>query len=329
MGQEQEIDYNPNKQSYSCIGRLENNYKDLSFEKLKSEIIKSVKSIKKDKNKKISIKNKLIQKEYNILEKYIDFDKEHLKNLKKGFRDLCRYRDIKPYEYNSIEINTEKKFINASPINIYSNSNLIATQGPMSNTIEDFWIMVDQYKCNIIIMLCNLIEENKQKCAYYWDIKNEMMKFKINIISKEEKKFSNNIIIIRQIKLINKETNIEKNITQIQYLGWPDNNIPLGNGYFEAFNFMFGQLEKLKGDGSGIIHCSAGVGRTGTFIASYFLFKEINDQIKDINLKKINFSVFNIVRKLKELRLNMVQNVDQYKFIYNFVNYLLIKIYKI
>ena len=205
MGQEQEIDYNPNKQSYSCIGRLEDKYKDLSYEKLKGEIVKSVKSIKKNKNKKISVKNKLVQKEYYILQKYIDFDEEHLQHLKKGFRDLCRYRGIKPYEYNSIEINTKKRFINASPINIYSNSNIIATQGPIPNTIEDFWVMVDQYKCNIIIMLCNLIEENIQKCAYYWDIKNEMIKYKIIIISKEEKKFNKNIIIIRQIKLIKKQ----------------------------------------------------------------------------------------------------------------------------
>ena len=110
MGQEQEIDYNPNKESYSCIGRLEDNYKDLSYEKLKDEIIKSIISIKKHKYKKIHIKNKLIRKEYQILQKYIDFDTDHLKNLKKSFRDLCRYRDITSYEYNSIEINTETKY---------------------------------------------------------------------------------------------------------------------------------------------------------------------------------------------------------------------------
>lgn len=195
MGQEQDIDYNPNKQSYSCIGRLENNYRDLSYEKLKNEIIKSIKSIKKHENKKIAIKTKLIQNEYNILQKYIDYDTEHLKYLKKGFRELCRYRGIKTYEYNSIEINTNTKFINASPINIFSNCNLIAAQGPMLNTIEDFWIMVDQYKCNIIIMLCNLNEENKEKCAYYWDIKKEMIKYKINIISKEQKNLIKTLLL--------------------------------------------------------------------------------------------------------------------------------------
>ena len=71
-----------------------------------------------------------------------------------------------------------------------------------------------------------------------------------------------------------------------------------------------------------VVHCSAGVGRTGTFISMYFLEKEIKDQINN-NVKEIQFSIFNLVRKLKEMRLYMVQSEAQYKFIYDFVNYLL------
>ena len=73
-----------------------------------------------------------------------------------------------------------------------------------------------------------------------------------------------------------------------------------------------------------MVHCSAGVGRTGTFIAMYYLEKEIKIQIKN-KYDIIKFSIFNLVRKLKEMRLYLVQNSSQYKFIYEFARHLLQK----
>ena len=68
------------------------------------------------------------------------------------------------------------------------------------------------------------------------------------------------------------------------------------------------------------MHCSAGVGRTGTYIAMYYLYKEIMEQ-KDGNI--ITFSIFNLVRKLKEMRLNLVENIMQYQLLYIFAYFLL------
>ena len=71
-----------------------------------------------------------------------------------------------------------------------------------------------------------------------------------------------------------------------------------------------------------VVHCSAGVGRTGTFISAFNLYYEIIEQIKNKNAKII-FSIFNMVRKLKEMRLYSVQNEIQYIFLYKFSKKLL------
>ena len=74
-------------------------------------------------------------------------------------------------------------YINASPVNFYYDKYMILTQGPKLNTIEDFWTMVDQYKCSIIIMLTKLMENSLEKCAYYWDSNFKMNKYTLSLIS--------------------------------------------------------------------------------------------------------------------------------------------------
>ena len=66
---------------------------------------------------------------------------------------------------------------------------MILTQGPKSNTIEDFWIMVEQYKSNRIIMLTKLEEDSVEKCVDYWAPQNQMDKLKLELLSKEHIKF--------------------------------------------------------------------------------------------------------------------------------------------
>jgi len=182
--------------------------------------------------------------------------------------------------------------------------------------------MIDEYNCKVIVMICNLVEDGKEKCAFYYNENFKMNKYKIyieNIIQKES-------YIIRIIKLINLNNKIAKKVNQIHITNWPDNLIPnIQKG--EIFNVLLEiilKAEASKGEGPIVSHCSAGIGRTGTFISIYYLYKEIKDQI-DKKKEFIQFSVFNLVRKLKEMRIAMVQNIIQYKFIIYFVYFILKK----
>lgn len=315
----QESKYNP--ESYSCIPKIENGYKDLSYKELKDEINRHVKIIKrKEKNKDFSYKDH--NQEFLILEVNIDNDDYHQNALKEGIRELCRYSDIKAYEHNNLEINTKTRYINASPIKINNNFLFISTQGPLPNTIEDFWTMVDQYNSNLILMLCNLQELGREKCANYWEI-NKIGNYSIKSKEKENDNIDKRILVEREITIKNNLTNKEKTITQIHYKGWPDHGAPDIKDAYKDFLYMIKKVDTIKNENPGVVHCSAGVGRTGTFISIYCLYKEIMSQIKNENLEYIHFSVFNMVRKLKEMRLLMVQNNEQYKFIYDFIDCLL------
>jgi protein tyrosine phosphatase len=251
----------------------------------------------------------------------------HQNNLIQKFDNKDRYSDIKPYKYNTIQINIDKKdnhYINASPINIIKDKYFISTQGPKDNTVEDFWTMIDEQKCNVIVMLCNLEEAGREKCAKYWH--KTMKKYTIKVEKKEkEEKEKNEIFKIRNLILINNQTKEEKKIVQIHFLGWPDHGIPDKDDerILEAFIEINKIVDENKKYGPIVVHCSAGVGRTGTFISMYFLEKEIKKQLNDPKAKNIQFNIFNLVRKLKEMRLYLVQSNLQYYYIYIFVNYLL------
>ena len=263
-----------------------------------------------------------IQKEFGDLIFLVDEDEIHINYLTQGFDNLNRYNDIKPYQYNNIFINNNKKYINASSINIFKEKYFIATQGPKKETIEDFWTLVDENNSNVIVMLCNEKENGDEKCSNYWSDKNKMKKYKI----KEENIIKQKAYIIREIKLINNSTKNEKIVKQINFKEWPDRDIP--DVEFEKivdiFNNIFNKVDEFKKSNPIVIHCSAGVGRTGTFISIYCLNKEIKKQIND-NVKEIKFSIFNLVRKIKEMRQNSVQTVLQYYFIYAYANYFLLK----
>ena len=231
----------------------------------------------------------------------------------------CRYKDTITYQTNKVILKTTKRYINASWIHIPFKYYFIATQGPLPHTIEDFWTMCYEYKVSVIIMLCNLKENNVDKCSNYWDV-NKLYNFEIRKLED----IKGNDICERKIEIINKKTNERITIKQIQLLCW-DDHTALNMDYFNKIRYLIHWIDKNRNNRSVVVHCSAGVGRTGSFISMYILYHEINQQI--YNEKKseyITFSIMNLVRKMKEMRIFSIENVNQLSSLYDFVYFLLI-----
>ena len=260
-----------------------------------------------------------VEEEYELFMN-LEYHKSYLDIFQDSNPHLDRYSDIKPYKHNTLKMSNKSQYINASPINIQGKQNyFISTQGPKPETIEDFWTMVYDYNSNIVVMLCKLLEGGRKKCENYWEAK--MKSFEI-VIEKEE---TFDMYVVRTLKLKNLEKKDERIVYQFHFTGWPDHGVPdISNGkVFEVFCEINKKVDELnKGKDPIIVHCSAGVGRTGTFVSMYLLEKEIMKQIND-KCDFIRFNIFNLVRKIKEMRMYMVQAPPQYEFIYSFVKYLL------
>ena len=180
-------------------------------------------------------------------------------------------------------------------------------------------------------MLCKLEENGKEKCVEYWEPEKRnifdstvnIYNFKVNYTTEQ----INEDITIRNFHVLNKTTKVEKEIKQIHYGGWPDHEIPKDiQAVYGNILFMFNIVDNIIKQTPNCpicVHCSAGVGRTGTFIALYNIYRDILRQLEDKKSKRISFSLMNLVRKLKEMRLYLVENEKQYKMIYQFISKLL------
>ena len=150
-------------------------------------------------------------------------------------------------------------------------------------------------------------EKNVQKISYQIEYKEDI---KQNLI-------------IRDIRIT--KDNVSKNVIQIQYKGWPDHGIPKIEEAYESFLFMIQYIITTNSNSPVVCHCSAGVGRTGTFLTLFNLYVEIE---RKKNNPEIQFNIFNVVRKLKEMRMLLVQTDTQYWFIYKYIETYLKKLFK-
>ncbi|KAK5930600.1 hypothetical protein CgunFtcFv8_026822 [Champsocephalus gunnari] len=225
-----------------------------------------------------------------------------------------RYVDILPYDYNRVQLTTGNgetgcDYINASFIDGYKESKkYIAAQGPKEETVSDFWRMVWEQQSSIIVMVTRCEEGNRVKCAQYWPSRDREAEIFEEFIVKLNSEDHCPDYTIRHLSLTNKrEKNSEREVTHIQFMSWPDHGVP---GEPHLLLKLRRRVNAFKNFFSGpiVVHCSAGVGRTGTYIGI--------DAMMECLEAEGRVDIYGYVVRLRRQRCLMVQVEAQYILIH-------------
>ncbi|XP_022315951.2 receptor-type tyrosine-protein phosphatase mu-like isoform X6 [Crassostrea virginica] len=226
-------------------------------------------------------------------------------------KDKNRYGNIIAYDHSRVIL----KPVNGDIHDDYTNANYIegykktkayiAAQGPTKTTMNDIWRMVWEEKSRTVIMLTNPTETGKKKCEQYWPDPTETKEYariKVKLVSVE----SHPDFSIRTFHIQKDGEN--RTIKQFHYTTWPDHGVPRFGHSLLLMRQKIRAYDALS-NGPPIVHCSAGVGRTGTYIAV------------DVNLEQAKheglIDVHNFVQLMRTQRVNMVQTLEQYIFVYD------------
>nr|XP_022307684.1 receptor-type tyrosine-protein phosphatase alpha-like [Crassostrea virginica] len=175
---------------------------------------------------------------------------------------------------------------------------------PKNSTMTDFWKMVWQENVTQIVMLTNLMENGKIKCNQYWpEGTYDEFYSDIKISKFEEKHFA--FYVIRKFTMTHSEE--FRIVTQYHYTKWPDHSTPDPLSLV-VFHSHVLRTRTEESEAPTIVHCSAGIGRTGTYIAFDALCKE--------GKSKGTINVAGYIKVMRSCRMNMVQTYEQYKAIY-------------
>ncbi|KAL4235732.1 hypothetical protein ACF0H5_004124 [Mactra antiquata] len=228
-----------------------------------------------------------------------------------GNRGRCRYKQLYPYDHNRVKLDPDGEdthdFINASYVNGYNQPQaFIAAQGPTESTINDFWRMIYQKNCGKIVMLTNLFEELK-KCERYWPEIHETQTFGNYDVTNE---FENELpsFTVRHFRAVHKATKEEKEFLHLHFTAWPDRGVP--DNPSVMLNFRDKVMEEITSlNGPILVHCSAGIGRTGTFVVLDYLLRQAKEESY--------IDIFKTVKAMRNERTNFVQTDIQYEFVHN------------
>ncbi|XP_056655477.1 tyrosine-protein phosphatase non-receptor type 12 isoform X2 [Monodelphis domestica] len=234
---------------------------------------------------------------------------EKEENVKKN-----RYKDILPFDHSRVKLtlktpSQDSDYINANFIKgVYGPKAYVATQGPLANTVIDFWRMIWEYNVVIIVMACQEFEMGRKKCERYWPLYgDESLTFSPFQITCEAEQARTDYFIRT---LLLEFQNESRRLYQFHYVNWPDHDVPSS---FDSILDMISLMREYQEheDVPICIHCSAGCGRTGAICAIDYTW----------NLLKAGkipeeFNVFNLIQEMRTQRHSAVQTKEQYELVH-------------
>uniref|UniRef100_A0AAZ3P1E8 protein-tyrosine-phosphatase n=1 Tax=Oncorhynchus tshawytscha TaxID=74940 RepID=A0AAZ3P1E8_ONCTS len=235
-----------------------------------------------------------------------------------------RFRDVVPYEENRVELVPNKEnntgYINASHIKVGGEEwHYIATHGPLANTSADFWQMVWEQGVNVIAMVTAEEEGGRSKSHRYWpklgSKHNSATHGKFKVTTKF--RTDSGCYATTGLKVKHLLSGQERTVWHLQYTDWPDHGCP---EYVQGFLSYLEEIQSVRRHTNSmldtskslnppvVVHCSAGVGRTGVVILTELMISclEHNERVE----------VPMMLSHLRQQRMLMVQTISQYKFVY-------------
>uniref|UniRef100_A0A3Q3VR45 Uncharacterized protein n=1 Tax=Mola mola TaxID=94237 RepID=A0A3Q3VR45_MOLML len=261
---------------------------------------------------------------------------DHLRNknrLMKEWEALCSYQaepsavsvalsdantkknrcpDSVPYDHSRVKLKAEinpsrSDYINASTI-IEHDPRMpayIATQGPLSHTISDFWQMVWENGCTVIVMMTALVEDGEKQCDRYWPDEGSSLYhiYEVNLVSEH---IWCNDFLVRSFYLKNVQTQETRTLTQFHFLSWPAQGIPTSTRPLLDFRRKVNKCYRGRSCPI-IVHCSDGTGRTGTYILIDMVLNRMAKGVKEIDIAAT-------LEHVRDQRPGMVRTKDQFEF---------------
>lgn len=231
-------------------------------------------------------------------------------------RNLNRYRDVSPYDHSRVKLeNSENDYINASLVMVEEAQRAyILSQGPLRNTCGHFWLMIWEQCSKAVIMLNRVIEKGSEKCAQYWPTTEELQMsftdtgFVVRLLSEEDQSY----YTIRVLELQNIMTGESREIYHFHYTTWPDFGVPESPASFLNFLFKVRESGSLGPEhGPSVVHCSAGIGRSGTFalVDTCLVLMDRRKNPSSVDIQKV-------LLDMREYRMGLIQTPDQLRFSY-------------
>ncbi|XP_008161205.2 receptor-type tyrosine-protein phosphatase N2 isoform X2 [Chrysemys picta bellii] len=266
----------------------------------------------------------------------LSYMEDHLKNknrLEKEWEALCAYQaepnamtiaqkeenvqknrsqSVVTYDHSRICLKAENShdnsdYINASPIMDHDPRNpaYIATQGPLPATVADFWQMVWENGCVVIVMLTPLTENGVKQCYHYWPDEGSNLYhiYEVNLVSEH---IWCEDFLVRSFYLKNLQTNETRTVTQFHFLSWHDQKVPASTRSLLDFRRKVNKCYRGRSCPV-IVHCSDGAGRSGTYILIDMVLNKMAKGAKEIDIAAT-------LEHLRDQRPGMVQTKEQFEF---------------